>query len=71
MAVEHGFGIVQRTFEKDSFSNTLRINSSPVGAYYSTAVLLANVQTCLRGNQISQRFGVEPPTAMEYLGGGI
>jgi nuclease HARBI1 len=68
MAVEHSFGIVQRTFEKGNFSSTLRINSSPVGSYYSAAVLLTNIQTCLRGNQISSRFSIAPPEVAEYLG---
>jgi hypothetical protein len=56
MAVEHGFGIVQRTFKKNSFSNTLRINSSTIGAYYSTTILLTDVSNVLT-RESTRRLG--------------
>lgn len=31
------------------------------------SVLLANIWTCLQGNQTSQRFGCAPPSIEEYL----
>ncbi|CAB1104951.1 unnamed protein product [Ectocarpus sp. CCAP 1310/34] len=37
-------------------------------AFYTVATLLSNFHSCLNGgNQISQYFGVEPPTLEEYL----
>ncbi|CAB1099315.1 unnamed protein product [Ectocarpus sp. CCAP 1310/34] len=41
---------------------------SPVATQYKVATLLSNFHSCLNGgNQISQYFGVEPPTLGEYL----
>ncbi|CAB1099103.1 unnamed protein product [Ectocarpus sp. CCAP 1310/34] len=41
---------------------------SPVATQYKVATLLSNFHSCLNGgNQISQYFGVEPPTLEEYL----
>lgn len=34
---------------------------------YAILVLLANVWTCLQGNQTSMRFECIPPTVKEYL----
>ncbi|CAN0455769.1 unnamed protein product, partial [Ascophyllum nodosum] len=36
---------------------------------YRVSVFLTNLHTCLNGgNQISDYFGVKPPTAEQYLG---
>ncbi|CAN0432406.1 unnamed protein product [Pylaiella littoralis] len=41
---------------------------SPVGIQYRVATLLSNWHSCLNGgNQISQYFGVAPPSLEEYL----
>ena len=47
IAVKYSFRIVQRTFKKSNFSDTPRINSFLIAVYYSTVVLLINVQMCL------------------------
>jgi hypothetical protein len=62
ISVEHGFAHVQNKWMKNAFHHSLRAGSSPVAAYFLTAVLFSNVYTCLRGNQISMRFGLGPPT---------
>ncbi|CAN0467460.1 unnamed protein product, partial [Laminaria digitata] len=42
---------------------------SPVAVQYRVATLLYNIHSCLNGtNQISQFFGVSPPSLKEYLG---
>ncbi|CAM9646759.1 unnamed protein product, partial [Laminaria digitata] len=42
---------------------------SPVPVQYRMATLLYNIHSCLNGtNQISQFFGVSPPSLKEYLG---
>jgi hypothetical protein len=68
ISVEHGFAHVQNKWLKNAFHHSLRSMSSPVAAYFMTAVLLANIYTCLRGNQISKRFDIEPPSLAEYFG---
>lgn len=50
-----------------AFQHVCRIEPSPLAAYYTSVVLLANIYTCLRGNQISRRFGLRPPTLEEYM----
>ena len=67
ISVENGFAHVQNKWMRNAFHHSLRSLSSPVAAYFVTAVLLANLYTCLRGNQISSRFGLVPPSLEEYL----
>jgi len=67
ISVEHGFAHVQNKWMKNAFHHSLRAGSSPVAAYFLTAVLFSNLYTCLRGNQIGMRFGLVPPTLDEYL----
>ncbi|KAF7987128.1 hypothetical protein HWV62_339 [Athelia sp. TMB] len=65
--VEHGFGIVANTWPFLNAGWKMHINSSPVGRYYRTAVLLTNAITCLHENQVSQHFDVQPPDIFEYF----
>ena len=67
VSVEHGFAHVQNRWMKNAFHHSLRLGSSPVACYYTSSVLLANIYTCLRGNQISMRFGIGPPLLEEYM----
>jgi AraC-like DNA-binding protein len=67
ISVEHGFAHVQNRWMRNAFQHVCRIGSSPLAAYYTSAVLLANIYTCLRGNQISKKFGLRPPTLEEYM----
>ena len=56
-----------------SFTDMKRIQRSllqPTGAYYHVMVLFVNLRTCMDGgNQVSDTFGVHPPTINEYLAG--
>jgi len=67
ISVEQAFGHTQRYWRYNAFSKGLSIGNQAVAAYYSVATLFANCMTCLRGNQISSRFGIAPPTLDEYL----
>lgn len=67
ISVEHGFGMLGNQWSKMEMHRTLRMLSSPVAAYFGTTVLLLNLQTCLRGNQVSRRFGIAPPSLEEYF----
>src|SRR5277367_3979794 len=51
---------------RNAFQHACRIGSSPLAAYYTSAVLLANIYVCLRGNQVSKKFGLRPPTRRIY-----
>jgi hypothetical protein len=67
ISVEHGFGHVQRHWLQSSYHLNQRIGHTPVGTYYLVGLLLANIMTCLRGNQISDQFDCDPPTLPEYF----
>ena len=69
VSVEYGYGFVQKYWTKNWFSLANWIGSSPVAAYYLAACLMANIMTCLRGNQISIQFDCIPPSLNEYFGG--
>ncbi|TFY53417.1 hypothetical protein EVG20_g10124 [Dentipellis fragilis] len=65
--VEHGFGLVLNTWPFLNSFWKMRVYGSPVGAYYRVGVLFTNILNCLRPNQVSQRFDLEPPLLKEYL----
>ena len=67
IAIEHAFGHTQVLWTYTAFGKGLRAGSSPVAAYFAAAILLTNCRTCLRGNQISSRFVVNPLSLKEYL----
>jgi nuclease HARBI1 len=67
IAVEHAFGHTQFLWTYTAFGKGLRAGSSLVAAYFAAAVLLTSCLTCLRGNQTSARFVVNPPSLEEYL----
>ena len=67
--VEHAFGIVTNIWQLMTKTSAMRLNSSPVAAYTTVAILLANILTCFRGNQTSQRFNCSPPDVIDYLHG--
>ena len=65
--VEHTFGVVSRTWPFLNAGWKLRLLSSPVGTYYRVGVLLTNAMNCIRPNQISQVFNLDPPSLEEYF----
>ena len=67
IAVEHAFGHVQVRWTYTAFSKGLRAGHSPIAAYFAAAALFTNCLTCLRGNQTSQCFVVDPPSLEEYF----
>ena len=67
VAVELLFGNITNYFKFIDFKRQMKINLSPVGKMYFLCALLENAQTCLYGNQVSQMFGIEPPTLNDYF----
>ena len=67
IAVENAFGLTQVLWTRNAFSKRLKIGQSAVASHYRMAVLLTNIYTCIRGNQISGRFLVRPPSLRSYL----
>ena len=65
--VEHGFGIVTKTWPFLNASWKMQIYHSPIALYYRVGVLLTNVLNCLRPNQVAQYFGCHPPSLEDYL----
>jgi hypothetical protein len=67
ISVEQVFGLNVRMWAYNNFKYGMRAGHSPVGALYLVAVLLVNIQTCLRGNQVSEWFQCTPPSLDEYF----
>jgi hypothetical protein len=65
--VERAFRSVQQSWTYTAFGKGLRAGMQPVAAYFVIAILLTNVQTCLRGRERRNRFGLTPPTVESYL----
>lgn len=64
--VEHGFAVHQNLWTWNAFHLGLKI-SQGAAITYAVSVLLANIWTCLRGNQTSLRFACSPPALEDYL----
>jgi hypothetical protein len=67
ISVEHGFGLISQLWKFDLFHYTFQVWLSPVAAFYIISVFLSNIYTCLRGNLVSDRFLLSPPTLAVYL----
>jgi hypothetical protein len=68
VSIEWEFGIVKRTFAFIDWAKGQKILLSPVAVLFKAAVFLCNVHTCVNdGNQISDFFGMDPPSLSEYL----
>ena len=65
--VEWGFGIVINTWAFVDFKKNLKLLKQPIARYYQTAVLLTNALACLRGNEISLKTKLAPPTLSQYF----
>jgi hypothetical protein len=75
IAVEHLFGLQENLWLAGAFSKHLAVNKQPVASYYMAGVLLTNLYTCLRGNNVSRKYAnvqtCEPPSVEGYLFGGM
>lgn len=67
IAVENSFGLSHNLFMGTSWSYGFKLGSMQVGNYYLVAILLTNCFTCLRGNNISSKFKIDPPSLGEYM----
>ena len=74
-SVEWGFDLIVRDWAFVDYRKNLKIHKQPIGRLYFVAALLTNMKTCItaahtfdyHGNQISQMFGVSPPSLHDYL----
>jgi len=67
IAVENAFRQTQQLWTYTAFLKGLSSGKQLVAAYFAAAVLLSNCHTCIRGNSISKRFIVTPPSVESYL----
>ena len=65
--VEWLFGNIANYFKFIDFKSQLRINMSAEGKFYIVCALLENAHTCLYGNIVSDKFGIQPPSLQEYF----
>jgi len=68
IAVEMGFKRVKSLWPFLKMPDRLHLENTPIGALILCGVLLTNVRTCVEGrNQISDYFGIAPPTLEQYI----
>lgn len=68
IAVEWDFGRIAMLFGFLRYAPNQRSMQSNVGHQFVVATLMKNIHVCVnRGNQISDYFGVQPPTLDEYM----
>ncbi len=56
----------KRYWPQCDFKRSLRVLEAPVGTLIKAAMLLTNMRNCFYPDQISQYFGVHPPTIENY-----
>ncbi|KAK8780176.1 hypothetical protein V5799_018485 [Amblyomma americanum] len=66
-AVEWGFGKIVGLFAFCDFKKNQKICRQNVPRIFKGSALLANCHTCLYSAQVSQYFGVDPPSLEVYL----
>ncbi len=64
--IEHGFAIHQNLWTWNEFHLGLKLSQGAVVCNVVT-VFLANIWTCMRGNQTNVRFTFAPPALKDYL----
>ena len=64
--VEQGFALHQNLWTWNGFHLGLKLRQG-AAVCYAVSVLLANIWTCIRGNQTSLRFACMPPAVEKYL----
>lgn len=67
IAVENAFGVVQQHWQALHAPTYWRIDGNRPGDWYTIAVFLTNCINCLRKNQISMYFHLDPPSLEEYF----
>jgi nuclease HARBI1 len=67
ISVEWCFGKELSFFPFVDFKTNLKIHLQPVGSIYSVAVLLTNMQTCMKGSVTTSFFGLKAPELEFYL----
>lgn len=67
-SVEWSFGMVTSTFQSLAFQRKEKMLERPLAQSYQVAAFLVNCRTCMRRrNQISDYFGMAPPSLLVYL----
>ena len=70
VSVEWGFGKIVALWPFLDYRKKHQVLLSPVGLYFGVANVLTNMHTCLYGNIVATRFGMEPPVLEAYMAGG-
>ncbi len=65
-SMEHSFSAVKESFPY-IHQGVLKLEATAPALIIKTAFLLHNIRTCMRGNNISHRFKLLPPTLSQYL----
>ena len=69
VSVENAIGSITNKWCALDFVRQEKTGWSAIGLKYLVAVILSNFMTCVRGgNQISDMFGIQPPTLEGFLG---
>ena len=67
VSVEWLFGDILNYFKFLDFKKNLKIGLNAVGKVCTVCALLNNARSCLYGSQISNYFGINPPTLEKYF----
>ncbi len=66
-SVEHGFGMLKMQFPLLDCKNKMKLGSSHPIYIVFIAIILNNMKCCMRGNEISSRFGLRSPSINEIF----
>ena len=70
-SVEWVFGKMKSICPVVKNMNVMKIRLCPVKKVVTSALLLTNFHTCLRGSQVGSYFALSPPTLAAYIQGEI
>jgi len=70
ITIEWLYGIVVRLWPFLDYRKKLQVLLQPVTLFLNTGVILTNIHTCLYGNSVQAKYGMDPPNLQVYLRGG-
>jgi DDE superfamily endonuclease len=65
ISVEQAFGCVTQLWHANNLNTNLKPILQPVALHYEISALFTNIHICLRGNVVSHRYNIPPPSLDE------
>ena len=70
VTVEWGFGKIAALWPWVDYRKNMKVLLQPVGMFLRVANVLTTMHTCMYGSEVSNHFGMDPPSLSAFMSGG-